>query len=326
MTKITNTNHLILLQAAQKLGIQTKILQAKPVKIKYIYQNKSHLISEKSFGINISSKAKLISKDKSLTLKTLKQTNLPVPKQIIIHQLTDYQKKVSQIPFPQVIKPLTGEKGQHIYLNIKNKTQGQQAVKNILKQYSTCAIETYHQGNDYRFLLLNHQLIGLTQRLPPTITGNGKNTIKQLIKQENQRRFETNQKLGKRMLNRMRNWPRLQFNLHLQGLSLKSILPQDKTITLYPIPNFSTGGSVKTINPKNIHPSIIQTAEKASQAINLNIVGIDILIKNLTKPAAKNNLVIIEVNSDPGLRLHNWPNQGKSQHVAEKILKYIFKI
>jgi len=326
MSKITNTNHLILLQAAQKLGIQTKILQIKPVKIKYTYQNKSHIISEKSFGINQSKTAKQISKNKNLTLKTLKKANLPVPQHTVINQPQEYFQTIKTIPFPQAIKPLTGEKGRHIYLNIKNKAQGQSAVNQILKNYSACIIETYHQANDYRFLLLNHQLIGLSQRLSPTITGNNQSTIRQLIKAENQQRHQQYLKTNKRMLNRMRNWPRLQFNLNLQGLSLKAILPQDKTITLYPIPNFSTGGSVKIINPKNIHPSIIQTAEKASQAINLQIIGIDLLIKNLKKPAAKNNLVIIEVNSDPGLRLHDWPNQGKSQHVAEKILKYIFNL
>jgi len=326
MTKITNTNHLILLQVAQKLGIQTKILQTKPIKIKYTYQNKSHIISEKSFGINQSKTAKQFSKNKDLTLQILKKANLPVPKHTVINQLKQYSQTIKTIPFPQTIKPLTGEKGKYIYLNIKNQSAGQQAVNQVLDHYPEGAIiETYHQGNDYRFLLLNHQLIGLSQRISPTITGNGKNTIKQLIKQENQHRFKINQKLNKRMLNRIRNWPRIKFNLNLQGLSLKTILSQDKTITLYPIPNFSTGGSVKTIDPNTIHSDLIKLAKKASQTIGLNIVGIDILIKDLNQ-SSKNNAVIIETNSDPGLRLHDWPNQGQSQHVTEKILKYIFKL
>jgi len=325
MNRITNTNHLILLQAAQKLGIQTKILQVKPVKIKYTYQNKSHIISEKSFGINQSKTAKQISKNKNLTLKILKKANLPVPRHTVINQPQEYFQTIKTIPFSQTIKPLTGEKGQHIYLNIKNKTQGQTAVNQILKNYSACIIETYCQGNDYRFLLLNHQLIGLSQRLSPTITGDNQSTIRQLIEAENHQRHQQHLKTNKRMLNRMRNWPRLQFNLNLQGLSLKAILPQGKTITLYPIPNFSTGGSVKTIDPNTIHPDLIKLAKKASQAIGLNIIGTDILIKDLNQPS-KNNAVIIEVNSDPGLRLHDWPNQGKPQHVAEKILKYIFKL
>lgn len=320
--KIKNSNALILLEAATNLGIHTKILSSDPIRIQYTHKNKSHLISQKSFGINKSPSAKDLSKNKSLTLQTLTLVGLPTPRHTTISSAHNYQD--ISIPFPQVIKPLTGEKGKHIYLNIKDKQSGQKAVNQVLEKYPDGAIiETYHQGDDYRFLCLNFKLIGLSKRLSPTITGNGKSTIRQLIEQENETRFKTNQKIGKRMLNRMRNWPRLKFNLNLQDLSLDDTLPQGTTIILYPIPNFSTGGSVTTIDPKSIHPSLIKLAEKVATTIGLEICGIDILIKDLNKPVT-NNATIIEVNSDPGLRLHDWPNQGKSQKVAQKIFKSIF--
>ncbi|MEA3355162.1 MAG: hypothetical protein U9Q63_01620, partial [Patescibacteria group bacterium] len=294
------------------------------------------LITQKSFNINTSKKALKISKNKSLTLQTLALANIPTPRHATISSPQNYQD--IKIPFPQVIKPLTGEKGQQIFLNIQNQTTGQQAINQVLSHFSTAIIETYHQGDDYRFLCLNYKVIGIAKRTPPTITGNGKFTIKQLIQIENQHRFKVNQKLGRRMLNRMRNWPRLTLNLKLQGLSLKSIPPQGKTITLYPIPNFSTGGSVKAIDSKTIHPSIIKLAEKVSRTINLQICGIDMIIKSKgselqaladpTNVGLVRNLkaTIIEVNSDPGLRLHDWPNKGVPQNTAQKILKSIFNI
>jgi len=321
---ILNTNHLILLEAAKNLDIKTKILSYDPIKIEYTYKNKTHLITQKSFCLNTSQKAKETSKDKSLTSQTLSLANLPTPQHSTISSPHNYQD--ISIPFPQVIKPSTGEKGKYIFLNIKDKDTGQRAVEKILSNYPEAIIETYHQGDDYRFFCLNFKLIGLSKRLPPTITGNDKSTIRQLIETENQRRFQENQKLGKRMLNRMRNWPRLAFNLNLQGLSLQDTLPQGKTITLYPIPNFSTGGSVTTIDIKSIHPSLVRLAEKVAKTIGLEIIGIDMLIKDLNKPATPENATIIEVNSDPGLRLHDWPNHGKPQHVSKKILKSIFNI
>ncbi len=324
MNQIKNTNFLILLQSAKKLGLKTQILSVNPPKVKFSYQNKSHLISEKSFNLNLSQKAKVISKNKSHTLNSLKKAHLPTPHHLVIQKLADYQQTLKTIPFPQTIKPLTGEKGQYIHLNITSLAAGHQAVKQILDHYPKAIVESYHQGEDYRFLCLNFKLIGLAQRLPPTIAGNGQSTIRKLIKTENNRRFKLNQKQGRRLLNRIRHWPRLSWNLKQQNLTLETILSQDKTITLYPIPNFSTGGSVKTIDPKTIHPSFVKLAEKTALTINLEIIGIDILIKDLNKPASPKNSVIIEVNSDPGLRLHDWPNLGKSQHTAEKILKSIF--
>jgi|GEM_PF-542964 cyanophycin synthetase len=336
MKIIKNTNHLILLKAAKKLGLKTKIISHDPVKIEYSSKSKTHLISQKSFGLN-SEQPRQISKDKALALQTLALNNLPTPRHVTVSSPQNYQDV--DFPFPQVIKPSTGEKGKHVYLNIKNIIQGQEAVEQILSHYPEAQIETYHQGNDYRFLCLNFKLIGIAQRLPPTITGDGQNTIKQLIETENQHRFNQNKKLGRRMLNRMRNWTRLDFNLNLQGLSLQAVLLKNKTITLYPIPNFSTGGSVKAIDPKTIHPSIVNLAETTAKTIGLNICGIDMIIKPSTNssgvdtPESKNSLQdlpsecwVIEVNSDPGLRLHDWPNQGKSQHVAEAILQSIFNI
>lgn len=317
MSKLTNTNHLILIQAAKKLAIKTDILSSDPPKILFSKGGKSHLIAEKSFGLN-STKSINLSHNKSTTIKKLKQAHLPTPSQTIITSLSDYSQACQKIPFPQVIKPVTGQKGKYVFLNIKGQATGRSVVKQILSKYSDGAlVESYCQGRDLRFLVLNFQVIGLAERRPPQISGDGRSTIKELIDIENARRHQQFLKTGRRLLNRMRNWPRLAFYLHLQGLSLKSVLPQGKTITLFPIPNFSTGGSTQTIDPKTIHPNLVKLTETAAKTIGLTICGVDMIVKN-------NRGVIIELNSDPGLRLHDWPNQGKPQHVAEKILKLIF--
>ena len=78
---------------------------------------KTHIIWKKSLGIN-SSKAIMLSHNKNLVYQILKKVNLPVLPQIVINKIDDYQKKVNKITFPQVIKPLYGEKGKNIYLNI----------------------------------------------------------------------------------------------------------------------------------------------------------------------------------------------------------------
>lgn len=316
MPQFTNSNLQILFAATQKLNLSPVVISVKPPILSFRAGHRTHRITEKSFGLN-STKTINLSRNKSKTIKKLSQHHLPVPQQIIVHSVKEYLSvcQSARWRIPQVIKPLTGQKGQFVFLNIKNKKSGQSAVKEVLKNYSDgCLIESYHPGNDYRFFVLNFKVIAVSQRLAPTITGDGKSTIKQLIDQENSRRFKLWQTTGRRLLNRLRNWPRLSWYLHLQGTSLLAVLPKNKTITLYPIPNFSTGGSVKTIPIKSVPPSLIRLAETAAKIIGLKICGVD-MVGN----------TIIELNSDPGLRLHDWPNQGKSQHVAETILSYISK-
>lgn len=325
LNKITNTNILIILQACQKLGIDFKILDWQKYKIKLIKNNKTHLIWKKSLGIN-PSQAIQISRDKHQTYLALKKTNLPVLPQIIIKNLKNYQEKLHLIPFPQVIKLLSGEKGKHIFLNIKTKSQGEKTIKKLLKKTEACVVEPFFKGKDYRFMVLNNEVIGLSQRKPPIIIADGKHNIKQLIEIENQKRLEYNQKVGRRMLNRMLIWDRIKWYLKHQGLKLTDIPSKNKKITVYPIANFSTGGTVETISLNKIHPSYLELAIKAAQVIGLTVSGIDILIKEIKKKATNKNCAIIEVNSDPGLRLHDWPNKGKPQGVAEKILGDIFNV
>lgn len=312
MPQFINSNHQILLEAAQKLNLSPAVISIKPPVLSFRAGRRTHRITEKSFGLN-STKSINLSRNKSKTIKILQQHRLPTPAHTVIYHLKDYPSACQEISFPQVIKPLTGQKGQYVFLNIKGKKSGQSAVKEVLKNYPDgCLIESYYQGSDYRFFVLNFKVIGVAQRLAPTITGNGKSTIKQLIDQENLKRHQYFLQTGRRLLNRLRNWPRLSWYLHLQGLSLKAVLPKNKTITLYPIPNFSTGGSVKTIPLRSVKPALIRLAETAAKIIGLKICGVDVV-----------GNTIIELNSDPGLRLHDWPNQGKSQHVAETILSYI---
>lgn len=314
MPQFTNSNHQILFSAAQKLNLSPAVISVKPPVLSFRSGQRTHRITEKSFGLN-STKSINLSRNKSKTIKKLSQHHLPVPQQIIVHSVKEYLSVCQSAHWriPQVIKPFTGQKGQFVFLNIKNLTAGQSAVKEVLNHYPDgCLIESYHFGSDYRFLVLNFKVIGVSQRLAPTITGDGKSTIKQLIDQENIKRHQQFLQTNRRLLNRMRNWKRIYWYLHLQGVSLQAVLPKNKTITLYPLPNFSTGGSVKTISLRSVNPALIRLAETAAKIIGLKICGVDVV-----------DNTIIELNSDPGLRLHDWPNQGKPQHTAETILGYI---
>ncbi|MFC1711654.1 hypothetical protein ACFLZ1_03660 [Patescibacteria group bacterium] len=318
---IKNTNIQILINACKSLGIKYQIQDWEKYKLKLTHKNKTHVITSKSLGIN-ESKAISETHNKHEVYNLLKKASLPVLTQVKIRNMVDFDKQ-NLISFPLTLKPLKGQKGKHVYLNIKNKLQLKKTLKEF-KEVETWIIEPYFKAKDIRFLVLNNEVIGLSQRTAPFIKTNGKQTIRQLIKKENQKRLDQNLKLGKRMLNRMLVWPRIGWYLNMQGLNLESIPEKGRKILVYPLPNFTTGGSVQTIPLSNIHPSYLKLALKTAKLSKLTILGIDMLIKDFKNPATAKNLAILEINSDPGLRLHDWPNVGKSQQVAEKILSYIF--
>ncbi|MBI4034904.1 MAG: ATP-grasp domain-containing protein [Candidatus Chisholmbacteria bacterium] len=308
---LSNTNSRILLQAAKSLGITAQIINYPNEKIKLTKGQKSHIVHKKGINLNLHS-AIILTRNKAKTLDLLRHHGLPIPK---IYDLK------SNISFPLVVKPISGQKGQHVYLNIQNQNQLDTALTHISGPVLT---QQFIPGHDLRFLILAGKVIGIVNRRLPRITGDGHSTIKQLLNQENTRRVKLTQKIGRRMLNRLRHWPRINWYLKLQSLTLNSILPKAKTIAVYPLANFSTGASAHALAKNQIHPSLIRLAEQTVKLTRLKVAGVDMIVKDWTKPATPNNAYIIEINSDPSLRLHDWPNTGHPQHVAQKLLTYIF--
>ena len=313
---ITNTNSRIILQAAKKLGITARVLDSAKLKIKLTYGAHSHLVHSHSFGLN-PHQAILLTRNKLKTLDLLRRHGLPVPS--------------PRTPgFPLALKPVSGQKGQHVYLDIRNQAQLDAALKQIS---GPTLMQQFIPGKDLRFFVLNNQVIGIVHRQPPTLIGDGHSTIKEVLDQENRRRVKLTQTSGRRLLNRLRHWPRIKWYLKLQGLSLESVLPEDKTIELYPLANFSTGGSAHALTSNQVHSSLISLAQKAVTLTGLTVVGVDMIVKDWHKPTSAKgrsssgrNAYILEVNSDPSLRLHAWPNTGRPQPVAEKLLQYIFSL
>lgn len=323
LEKIENSNVRLLLQAAKELGINWVMVDDDRYQVLLEKNNQVHEITAHSFRLN-SPKSIQLTQDKYRTYNLLKKNQIPVLPKLLIKSENEYLKNYHKLPFPQVVKPSGGEKGRQVFLNIKDKTTALSALKQVLARHNKAIIEPYFIGHDIRILLLNHQVIGLSRRHAPEIVGDGKQTIAELIEKENQRRTALNTKAGIRMLNRFLGLKRIRWYLEKNGLSLATVLPKNKIQKLHELPNYSAGGGAETLELALLHPSFLHLCEKISRLVGLTIVGIDLIIKDLEKPALSTDCAVLELNSDPGLRLHDLSNKGKSQQVCQKVLKYIF--
>lgn len=322
LDQISNTNSQILINSAKKLGIKVELLDEEKLKLRLTLNNKSHIVTKKSFGINPSQAIKL-TRNKNRVSQLLAKHHIPLPQEVQINSISELESKKLP-PLPLVIKPSEGQKGHDVYIGIKDSKTLLKTAKLALSKVNPIIIQEYIQGFDTRFFVLDGKVIGAVNRHPPQLTGNGQHNIEKLIKLHNQRLLTRRAKTGRRLQNRILNWPRVNWHLTNQRLSLKTILPKGKTIEPYPVANFQAGGTVATIPVNKIHPSFTALTEKVATLTGLVVCGIDMIIKNHKKPS-KNNVWFLEINSDPSLRLHEWPNQGKPQSVTEKLLKYIFR-
>ncbi|MBM7621369.1 cyanophycin synthetase [Bacillus tianshenii] len=259
--------------------------------------------------------------DKDMTKTLLRGAGLPVPAGVVVSNEYDLLKSAEKIGYPLVIKPLNGRQGQNIITDIQNDTDLLAAFHCVYKERTHYILERYYKGMDYRFLVVNHELVAASLRLPPTVVGDGKRTIRELIEEEN-----LNPLRGDGHEKAMSKIPlddRTAVHLEKIGYSLESVLGCGQALEVLGNANLSTGGSAIDVTD-DVHPDYRRMAVSAAEAVGLDVAGIDILSTDVSLAYEKDEAAILEVNAAPGIRMHIYPSRGKSRDVGGAIVDYLF--
>lgn len=262
-----------------------------------------------------------LASDKQKTKDLLARAFVPVPRGIVMAEESDIDKVIEQIGFPLVFKPLDGNKGRGITINIKSKEKALEAW-NIAKKISPVVIaESFVEGEDHRFLVINYKLVAVARRTPAHVIGNGRSTIQQLIHKENQdpKRGDGHAKILSRI-----KIDEITFGiLNDQKLRLDSVLPKGKKLFLKRQANISMGGTSEDVT-EDVHPQTILLAERIARLMNLDICGIDVVCSDITKPLTQETGAVVEVNAAPGFRMHLCPAKGLGKNVAEAVIDMLY--
>ena len=123
--------------------------------------------------------------------------------------------------------------------------------------------EKYETGNNYRIVIYQHEIISIIKRIKPTVTGNGKNTIKELVDITNKKRIN-----------------KIVIDKHIDT---KYVPKKNEVVKCNNMSNFSTGGTLEVVDLKNVHSSTKNLFIKLSKELNLNIFAIDLIATDITK-------------------------------------------
>ena len=297
----------IILEQAKNLDIKTFVFPMNKNFALLEAKNKTVILHETFciIGKNRFSESAQISKNKILTNYIWENNNIPIPKSIYFNKKSDLLKKCSDLPYPIILKEVSGKKSINIFPNIENQTQ----LKKILKKTNSnrVFVQEMVYGKEYRLLLLKNKLLGALYVVHTHIIGDGKKSIAQLI-------------LEKGLLV---NKNTLESALKKLSLSQGDVLAKNFQLFLQKDQRF--GGDWQTTDCTNVvNKEIITLASKAVAAVNLELGGVDLICDDITKKPNEQKMFFFEVNSRPSLSIHYKPTVGKSQNVAGEILKYIF--
>lgn len=262
--------------------------------------------------------------DKEGTKNILGNAGVPVPQGTVIEYLDELKQAISDVGgFPIVIKPLDGNHGRGITINISTTEEAEIAYDLASKASKTRSVivEQYYQGNDHRVLVINGKVVAVAERIPAHVVGNGRATIKELIEITNQdpRRGNGHDNVLTKIVVDQTS----QTVLAKQGYSLDSVLPSRSTAYLRATANLSTGG-VAIDRTDEIHPENVWLAQRVAKIIGLDIAGIDIVTSDISQPLKITKGVIVEVNAAPGFRMHSSPSYGLPRNVGSSVLEMLF--
>jgi cyanophycin synthetase len=264
-----------------------------------------------------------VASDKDLTTRLLAAAGLPVPKQDTVRSEDAAVRAAERIGFPVVLKPLDGNHGRGVCINLTSEEEVREAFPVALEQSrrGVIVVESFITGKDYRCLIIDGRVAAIAERVPASVTGDGTSTIEQLVDLAN---ADPRRGVGhEKVLTRIKVDDAAIERVRDQGYQMDDVPPEGTTVRLALTGNMSTGG-ISIDRTFEAHPENIEIAEEAARMVGLDIAGIDFICPDITEPVRETGGAICEVNAAPGFRMHTHPTIGEPQFIAKPVVDMLF--
>ncbi|PRY82471.1 hypothetical protein [Alkalibacterium olivapovliticus] len=264
--------------------------------------------------------------NKHVARSLLKANGLTVPASTYV-RLTEKDKIedfAQEIGFPVVIKPNNLARGEGVFTHIDSvdslHTHLEKLSKLIKDETEKILIEKQFIGDDFRFFVVDGEVLATTKRARSNVTGDGIHTVLKLIEAKNKLRLENRD---------LKNFliptdPAKLGRLFRQGKTLDSVLDDGEYIEVRDESNIASGGDGIDFH-ETVHPTFKEIAVQAIQSVpGLHYGGVDVIAEDITVEPTEDNHVVTEVEFSPG-PLSMFPWEGPPRDMAGPILDFYEK-
>ncbi|MBI3746606.1 MAG: cyanophycin synthetase [Chloroflexi bacterium] len=264
-----------------------------------------------------------VASDKNLTNRLLDSAGLPVPKADVVTTVEGAVSTARRLGFPCVVKPLDGNHGRGVHLDLQTDDDVRSAFAGALRESRSgeLVVETYIHGNDYRCLVIGGVVAAIAERVPASVVGDGTSTVRELVDRTNS---DPRRGIGhEKVLTKITVDEAAVTLVRGQGYEMGDVPPAGTRVKLALTGNMSTGGT-SIDRTMEAHPDNIEIAEMAARVVGLDVAGIDFICPDITVPVRETGGAIVEVNAAPGFRMHTHPTEGEPQYVARPVIDLLF--
>ena len=264
--------------------------------------------------------AEAISRDKQLTKQLLEAAGVPVPRGRVVTTAAEAWEAAQSVGTPVVMKPLDGNHGRGVFLNLSTREEIEQAFPVALdggRRGVAVIVEQFVPGVEHRLLIIGSRLVACARGEHLFVTGDGKRTIAELI--DIQINCDSRRGRSETMPNKTVDIDATVLTqLAQEGVGPETVPVAGRRVLVKQIG--SHGPDVKA----EVHPEIAAAAVRAARTVGLDIAGIDLVAVDISLPFAEQGAKVCEVNAGPQLLIHALPPSGPGQPIGEAIVEELF--
>lgn len=244
-----------------------------------------------------------VASDKRLVHRLLVERGLPVPRHLICssRDLSGAWRFLGSTGGPAVVKPAWGTSGgRGVTVGVTGRLSLTKAMIVAGAFCDDVLIEELVEGDDYRLVYFDGELLDAVLRRPPTVMGDGTSTLAELIRQENESRLRDGVSASRTLVGIDSE---LKTTLRGQGRMLTSVPGQGERVKLKRVVNDNRGDDNEAAG-KLLCRSVIEAGATAARAVGIRWAGVDLITPNPAIPLEEAGGAILEVNTTPCLYYH----------------------
>ena len=245
--------------------------------------------------------------DKRLTHSVLSNAGLNMPTQQLAGTADDNLAFLEQ-HMRVVVKPVDGEQGNGVAVDLDSIEQVQQAIEAARAFDSRVLLESFHEGLDLRIVVIGFEVVAAALRRPAQVMGDGLHSVHQLIEAQSRRRQAATEGESRIPLD-----AETLRSVRAAGYEYESIVPAGQLLAVRRTANLHTGGCLEDVTDM-LHPALADAAVRAARALDIPVVGLDLMVPAADQP----EYVFIEANERAGLANH------EPQPTAERFIDLLF--
>jgi cyanophycin synthetase len=267
--------------------------------------------------------AEQVSCDKAYVKTLWSRAGVPIAEGRVVHDEEQAVATALELGWPIAVKPTDADYSIGVTLQIRSMDDLRAAYRKARDRSKggQVLVERNLIGLWHRLLVVNDELVAAARREPPSVIGDGQQTIAKLVEAANR-----DPRRGPNY-----RWPMQYLVLDEvarefladRGLGPESVPPAGEAVVLRKLA-FSEYGAVTRDVLDIIHPSTCDHARDAVRLVGLDMAGLDVIATDLSVPLPEQGGGFLEVNATPMITLHVAPICQSPRPVGEAIVQSLF--